>query len=92
MEESLHLSFFFCIFVSEMDFCACDIPIPEDVIRRRFAKGLSNLVHLYLPICDSVTVWDNTKGEASLVAKQTVETGILEIIDQTMWNYLLQEI
>ena len=66
--------------------------IPEDVIRRRFKKGLNNLVHLFMPICDSVTLWDNTRGEASLVAKQTVETGKLEIIDQTMWNYLLQEI
>ena len=66
--------------------------IPEDVIRRRFKKGLNNLVHLFMPICDSVTLWDNTRGEASLIAKQTVETGKLEIIDQTMWNYLLQEI
>lgn len=66
--------------------------IPEDVIRRRFKKGLRNLVYLFMPICDSVTLWDNTRGEASLIAKQTVETGKLEIIDQTMWNYLLQEI
>ncbi|MBQ7531193.1 MAG: zeta toxin family protein [Paludibacteraceae bacterium] len=39
--------------------------IPEDVIRRRFKKGLSNLVHLYLPICNSMYVFDNTQGKLS---------------------------
>ena len=62
--------------------------IPEDVIRRRFKRGIDNLVHLYLPICDSVTIWDNTKGEAQLIAKQTIENAQLDVLDQDMWNKL----
>ena len=64
--------------------------IPEDVIRRRFARGIENLIHLYLPICNSVTIWNNMQGEAQLIAKQTAETGGLEISDHNMWNKLLQ--
>lgn len=62
--------------------------IPEDVIRRRFKRGIENLVHLYLPICDNVTIWDNTKGEAQLIAKQTAENPQLDVLDQSMWNKL----
>ena len=66
--------------------------VPADVIRRRFQLGISNLVNLFIPICDSVHVWNNTKGEAQLIAKQTTSTGELEIINQNMWNHLLQMI
>ena len=66
--------------------------VPTDVIRRRFQLGISNLVNLGIPICDSVHVWNNTKGEAQLVAKQTTETAGLEIIDKNMWNHLMQKI
>ena len=66
--------------------------VPTDVIRRRFQLGISNLVNLFIPICDSVHVWNNTKGEAQLVAKQTTETAGLEIIDKNMWNHLMQKI
>ena len=63
--------------------------IPEDVIRRRFARGIANLTHLYLPICDSALIFNNMQGEAKLIAKQTVETDGLEIIDYKMWNKIL---
>ena len=64
--------------------------IPKDVIRRRFERGINNLIHLYLPICNSVTVWDNTEGESALVAKKTTETNELEIYDKTKWNQLVK--
>ncbi len=62
--------------------------IPEEVIRRRFKRGIENLLHLYLPICDSVTIWNNTKGEAQLIAKQTAENAQLVVLDQNIWNKL----
>ena len=64
--------------------------VPEEVIRRRFQLGISNLVNLFIPVCDTVHVWNNTKGEAQLIAKRTAETDGLEIIDNNMWNQLLQ--
>ena len=64
--------------------------IPEDVIRRRFVRGIDNLIHLYLPICNGVTIWDNTQGEAKLIAKRTESTGQLEIYNKEMWNKIIQ--
>ena len=64
--------------------------VPTDVIRRRFQLGIANLVNLFIPICDTTHVWNNTKGEAQLIAKLTAATGELAIIDQNMWNHLLQ--
>ena len=66
--------------------------VPTDVIRRRFQLGIANLVNLFIPLCDTTHVWNNTKGEAQLVAKKTAATGELEILDQNMWNHLLQNI
>ena len=64
--------------------------IPEDVIRRRFQRGIDNLINLYLPICESVTIWNNMHGEAKLIARKTLSTDGLEIEDIVTWNKLLQ--
>ena len=64
----------------------------ENVIRRRFQLGISNLINLFIPICDTIHVWNNTKGEAQLVAKKTIETDGIEVLDNYMWNQLLQRI
>jgi predicted ABC-type ATPase len=36
--------------------------VPEEVIRRRFAKGLANLFQIYAPIADAWLVFDNSVG------------------------------
>ena len=59
--------------------------IPEENIRRRFRRGINNLMHLYAPICDSVHIWNNT-SKAHIVAKRTAADECLQIIDQEMWN------
>ena len=59
--------------------------IPEEDIRRRFKRGLHNLLHLYEPICDNVHILNNT-SKAHLVAKRTAADECLQIIDQEMWN------
>ena len=59
--------------------------IPEEDIRRRFRRGINNLMHLYAPICDSVHIWNNT-SKAHMVAKRTAADECLQIIDQEMWN------
>lgn len=35
--------------------------IPEDIIRRRFASGLSNLFTLYMPVVDTWKIYDNSR-------------------------------
>ena len=66
--------------------------IPEDDIRRRFKRGIYNLLHLYLPICDGVLVYNNAHGEAILVAKKGNSEGNVQIYKQDMWNQLIQKI
>ena len=66
--------------------------IPEEDIRRRFKRGIYNLINLYLPICDSVLVYNNAHGEAILVAKHVSSTGDIQVYENKMWNLLLHKI
>ena len=66
--------------------------IPEDDIRRRFKRGIYNLIHLYMPICDNVHVYNNAHGDAILVAKYCRSNGEIQIYEQKMWNQLLLKI
>jgi len=42
--------------------------IPEDVIERRYLKGIYNLFDIYLPIVDSTLIFDNSFGKHKLIA------------------------
>ena len=64
--------------------------IPEEDIRRRFKRGIYNLIHLYMPICDSVLVYNNAHGDAILVAKGAVCD--MQVYEPKMWNQLLLKI
>ena len=66
--------------------------IPEDVICRRFKLGLANLVNLFIPICDTVLVYNNTKTPIHLLARKRDKSDSIELIDTKMWNQLLHEI
>ena len=66
--------------------------IPEDDIRRRFKRGIYNLIHLYMPICDSVLVYNNAHGDAILVSEQEIPTSEVLVYEPEMWNQLLLKI
>ena len=66
--------------------------IPESDIRRRFKRGIYNLIHLYMPICDNVHIYNNAHGDAILVAKYSRSNGEIQIYEQEMWNQLLLKI
>ena len=66
--------------------------IPEDVIRRRFKRGIDNLVHLYLPICDSVLIYNNIKTPAQLIARKKSLRENVEVVEDVMWNQLIQTV
>ena len=67
--------------------------IPEDVIRRRYQRGLFNLVNLYIPICDSVLVYNNTYTPASIVARKENLNDIIEVVgNNTTWNQLIDKL
>ena len=66
--------------------------IPEEDIRRRFKRGIYNLINLYMPICDNVLVYNNIKTPAQLVARKKDQKGNIDVIEPKMWNHLIQKI
>lgn len=63
--------------------------IAEEVIRRRYRKGIKNLVNLYMPICDSVHIWNTTLTPTRLIARQSGRKARLQVLDNEMWNKVL---
>lgn len=61
--------------------------IPEQVIERRYERGLKNLFDLYLPICTNVMVFENSTNVPSLVFQKTGNEPI-DILDQTLFEKL----
>jgi predicted ABC-type ATPase len=57
--------------------------IPKDVIERRYHRGLKNLFELYLPICDSIMLFDNSNNVSDLIFKKNINQSIEIINNQT---------
>lgn len=63
--------------------------IPCDVIRRRYERGRRNLIELYLPLCDSWIVYDNTESSPRLIAEKN-QIQELIIYYPEVWNQILE--
>lgn len=61
--------------------------IPENVIERRYFKGIFNLFDIYLPIIDGALIFDNSFGKPELIAHK-MGTDNLEIIDSDKFKQL----
>lgn len=61
--------------------------IPENVIERRYLKGIYNLFDIYLPIIDGALIFDNSFGKHELIAHK-MGTDELEIIDSEKFESL----
>lgn len=61
--------------------------IPENVIERRYFKGIFNLFDIYLPIIDGALIFDNSFGKHELIAHK-MGTDNLEIIDSNKFKQL----
>lgn len=59
--------------------------IPEDVIYRRYERGLKNLVKFYLPLCDNWFIYDNSQFPVTLIAKSTQNSNLI-INDAIKWQ------
>lgn len=60
--------------------------IPEDVIRRRYAKGLKNLFEIFIPVADSWIVFDNSHNEPDVIAKGTKSQ--IQVFKNEIWNLI----
>ena len=61
--------------------------IPEDVIERRYNRGIANLFDIYFDIVDALLIFDNSYGKHQLIA-QTDNSRTLEIIEEAEFNKL----
>lgn len=61
--------------------------IEQDVIERRYYKGIQNLFNIYLPIVDGALIFDNSFGKHELIAHKTID-GEMSVIDETKFNEL----
>lgn len=62
--------------------------IPDDVVRRRYVRGMRNFVSLYLPLADAWACYDNSENEKSPIASRD-ENGMITIKDEEKWNSIL---
>lgn len=62
--------------------------IPEDVIRRRYERGLDNFFNAYSPAADTWVLMNNTSRPGRPVAWRRVGAGV-EVLDNALWNQLL---
>lgn len=61
--------------------------IPEDVIRRRYERGLENFFNFYVSAADSWVFVDNTRRPGRRVASRDVG-GTLRVLDNALWGKL----
>jgi predicted ABC-type ATPase len=61
--------------------------IPEDVIKRRYVRSISNLFNLYLPIVTNCYIFDNSTGTPEEIARKE-DHGNITIISQKKWTAL----
>jgi len=55
--------------------------IKEDVIERRYVSGIRNLFELYVPVCDTIILMDNSEQIPKFVLK--IENGTTQIYDES---------
>jgi len=59
--------------------------IPEDVIIRRYFKGLANLTNVFINICDYWIVIDNSNNPYKFIAEGAINLPVT-IYDNLIWN------
>ncbi|MDR3693843.1 zeta toxin family protein [Mucilaginibacter sp.] len=63
--------------------------IPIDIIKRRYYRGIKNLIELYIPICNKWLVMNNVGLPSEVIAKK-YELGEL-IINDDIWETILEQ-
>lgn len=61
--------------------------IPDDVVERRYYRGLYNLNHLYIPVCDYWLVVNNTTGDPEFIGEGEFDRSKI-IYNDDIWNII----
>jgi predicted ABC-type ATPase len=63
--------------------------IPVDIIERRHGRGIYNLIHLYIPVCDKWSVFNNLRLGPELIAEGKKD--VTSIFERSLWNTLIKQ-
>lgn len=63
--------------------------IPEEVVRRRFARGLRNLFQIYAPIFDACLIFDSSGNSPEMVTLNVAEQHL--VFDRELWGRIQEE-
>lgn len=62
--------------------------IANDVIKRRYFRGIKNLFEIYMPIVDETMIFDNSEGNHELIAVKSIDNQI-KIINNNKFEILM---
>lgn len=62
--------------------------VPEDVVRRRYDRGLWNFFRLYLPLVDRWWFFDNSPAEGPRLLASDNKGQLPDIEDKQIWDML----
>ena len=65
--------------------------IPNQVIIRRYYRGIKNLFDLYIPVCDTWMVIDNMDLIPEIIAQNGLKSDKPEILDENNWDKILKQ-
>jgi predicted ABC-type ATPase len=63
--------------------------IPEDVIRRRYKRGIYNLINLFIPIVNNWMIVDNSENPFTIIAEGFAGED-RKIYNEQTWNQLIR--
>jgi predicted ABC-type ATPase len=64
--------------------------IPVDVIERRYYKGLDNLFKLFMPVCDTWIIADNSLKKLNVVARKEEFENVIE--NYELWTIINKQV
>lgn len=60
--------------------------VPEEVIRRRYLKGIKNFFTLYQSVADTWAIYDNSESEKPLLIAKGSELNIKVVFQEGRWD------
>ena len=64
--------------------------IPDDIVTRRYFRGMQNLLKIYIPLCNEWAVFDNSDGQPLLLARGLKKE--ITVMNKKIWNNFKSEI
>lgn len=64
--------------------------IPSPVVKRRYYRGIKNLFHLFMPICDFWIVADNSLGYITSIASKGEFENVVE--NNELWQVIVKQL